>query len=1101
MTICCERRGIAGVLVAGLLAAGASSQQPPPYAPPIQPASKEAEAQLAKFQPAPGLAVSLVAAEPLLANPVAFSIDAQGRFLVAETWRIKSAVLDARDYMKWLDDDLACRTVADRIALLRRQFKDDFARFSQHHELLRLVVDENGDGVADRGTIWADGFNDPAQGVGAGVLPFDGQVYYTCIPEIWRLRDQDGDGKADAREALHTGFGVHVSLMGHDMHGLCVGPDRRIWFSIGDRGFCVRTPGGELRYPDTGAVLRMEPDGKDLEVFAWGLRNPQELAFDRFGNLFTGDNNSDGGDRARLVYVVEGGDSGWRTGFQWLRTRGPWNEEKLWHAPFAEQAPSIVPPICNLGSGPSGFAYYPGTGLPARYDDTFFLCDFRGSAAISGIHAVRLQPHGAGFEVESLGRLVWRVLATDCEFGPDAGLYLTDWVHGWRGEGKGRIYRVHDPRLQDDPRVQEVKRLLREGLRGKQLAELLALLDHQDMRVRLQAQFALADLGESAAQRLWELALQPERRLARVHAIWALLLLARRGAAELAPLVKLLDDPDAEIRAQACKALGEAKVAAAGKRLRSLLVDLNARVRYHAALALGRLPDAANTPSLLALLRDNADRDVYLRHAAALSLARLADHDALRAAAADPSPAVRTGALLALRRLRSKDVALWLADRESRLVREAARAIHDEPVDDALPQLAAVVLREGITDVPTLRRALNACFVLGGPQSLRMLLGFAARPSAPDDMRVEALKAALDWNGSSRRDRVLGDFRPLQEPRADVAPALRSHLAELLERAPDAVREAAAQVCGKHGVKEAVPLLRALVADGRGSRARRAALRALDALGDEKLPESQGIAARDPDPVLRKVAIEMLVPRDPAAAVKALDALLLGAPPREQQGAFEVLGRIETPAADALLVRELDRLQAGGVAPEVQLDLLEVARQRKSPVVTERLQRYLKSLPSDDPLAEYRAALHGGDKEKGDELFWNSPVAICTKCHAIDGSGGEAGPDLGKLSERMTREQMLEAIVLPNQTITPGFATLTVTLQDGAEQSGLLLAEDATSVTLQTAAGEKLVFDKRTIKSRGEAVSAMPPMGLVLGKRELRDLIEYLADLKDRERK
>ena len=137
---------------------------------------------------------------------------------------------------------------------------------------------------------------------------------------------------------------------------------------MGDRGYSITTKEGErLHDPASGAVFRCELDGSNLEVYATGFRNPQELAFDDLGNLFTGDNNSDGGDRARLVHVVRGSDSGWRMYYQYLGDRGPWNREQLWHPKHDGQPAYIVPPICNFADGPSGLTYYPGTGLGDEY--------------------------------------------------------------------------------------------------------------------------------------------------------------------------------------------------------------------------------------------------------------------------------------------------------------------------------------------------------------------------------------------------------------------------------------------------------------------------------------------------------------------------------------------------------------------------------------------------------------------------------------------------------------------------------------------------------------------------------------------------------------
>ena len=166
----------------------------------------------------------------MLANPVALGFDSHGRIYVCETFRQQQGVEDNRSHMVWLEDDLAARSVADRVAFFRKHL---------------------GEGIAD---------------------------YGRQQDRIRRLADTDGDGVADEQDPLADGFGVRVVFRGHDMHGLTLGPDGRISFSIGDRGYNLTTQEGmRLVRPDTGAVFRCERDGSNLEVFVYGLRNPQEL--------------------------------------------------------------------------------------------------------------------------------------------------------------------------------------------------------------------------------------------------------------------------------------------------------------------------------------------------------------------------------------------------------------------------------------------------------------------------------------------------------------------------------------------------------------------------------------------------------------------------------------------------------------------------------------------------------------------------------------------------------------------------------------------------------------------------------------------------------
>ena len=272
--------------------------------------------------------------------------------------------------MNWLDDDLACRTVADRVAMYKKFLGKEFATYNLQHERVRRIVDRDGDGRADVATVFADGFNDPAAGIGAGVL----RARTTSGSPVFPGSGSSATPTATAGPTTARSCTKATAFTSASWATTCTacgsGPTAGSISASATAGFNVTTrEGQQLAVPDTGSVLRCNPDGTELEVFATGLRNPQELAFDEYGNLFTGDNNSDSGDRARWVYLVEGGDSGWRIGYQFIESpnsRGPWNEEKLWYPAFAGQAAYIVPPIANIADGPSGLTYDPGVTLLPR---------------------------------------------------------------------------------------------------------------------------------------------------------------------------------------------------------------------------------------------------------------------------------------------------------------------------------------------------------------------------------------------------------------------------------------------------------------------------------------------------------------------------------------------------------------------------------------------------------------------------------------------------------------------------------------------------------------------------------------------------------------
>ncbi len=1075
-------------------------------------------------QLAPGLELSLWAPETLVSDPIGIAFDEKGRLFVTSTTRSSRDEIDIRPHPDWMIPSITFKDVEDKRAFYKRilapeksaqnLWLDDFNKdgsrdwrdLTFHKEKLFRLEDTNGDGIADLSQQVFQDLNDLVTDVAHGVLAYKNDVYLTVSPDIWRLRDTNGDGVLDTKESLAHGSGVHIGFGGHGLSGPLIGPDGRLYWKQGDLGVNITTREGRtLSNPHSGVILRANPDGSDAEIFASGLRNPQEFAFDEYGNLIAPDNDGDHpGETERLLYVVDGMETGWRINWQFGKYGDPdnnsykvWMEEGMFKTRFPEQAAYFTPAFAPWHAGPAGFDYNPGTALGDAWRGYFFGMAFPGSPARASVQGFTLAPQGAGFRLAEDKVVVQGVLATGVKFGPDGALYLADWIDGWDPKDRGRIWKVDVPGGAASAIRTETRALIGANFKDRTPADLLALLRHADMRVRTKAQFELVDRG--AGSDLLSSARQTRHQLARIHGLWGIGQLARRDISVAAPLVDFLKDGDPEIRAQAAKLIGDLRYAPASSQLVPLLLDPVPRPRFFAAEALGRIKYLPAVAPLVAMLAENDDEDVYLRHAGAVALARIGAVEPVVALASHPSRAVRLAAVVTLRRLRDPGVARFLGDRDQLVVTEAARAINDDGgIESVLPSLAAV-LDSTFTSEALVRRAISANLRVGTPDAARRVAAFAARSTSNEEMRIEAIAVLGVWPRPSILDRVDGaHLGPQQRDSAIARVAIAGLVEPLFASGSTSIQVALADAVGRLRLQSAATLLFAKAGTSPAPDVRIAALRALATLQDPRAEAALRTALKDPDASVRTAALRTIPAlKLPETTTAELLASLVGTGSiGEQQSALASLGQIPGSSGREALTRLIDQLVEGKVAADIQLDVVEAARATKDAPLIARLDALEKSRAGAAPLVVYADALRGGDARRGQRVVNNTPAAQCARCHNFGtGTGAVVGPPLRGIASRLTREQLLESLVDPSARIAPTFGPVQLTLKNGQRLFGTLREETDTHVVVDAGTTPRRVV-KTDISQRTNGPSSMPNMGTLLTRRELRDVVEYLSTLK-----
>ncbi len=1044
---------------------------------------------------------------PFVENPGSFGFDPQGRLYVAEANRFWLGVPDLRGANELIRDDFQAVTIEDRLKLYEK-YATSFPEgwFSRVADRIIRLEDTDGNGAADQRTLFSDRFSEPLDGIGFSVLADDGSVYFTCIPSVWKLTDTNGDGVADQEEAIATGFGVRVSFIGHDLHGITRGPDGKLYFSVGDRSYNVTTEDGRnFNGEGKGAIFRCESDGSNFEVFCDGLRNPQELAFDNFGNLFTFDNTGDIGDLARMVYALEGTDSGWNMSHQsaahyatkldWGDFRpaeSMWVKERMFDTYNAEQPQWVYPPASHVARGPSGVTYLTGESLPEDLRDRFLLANYRGPSEICTGLIIGVEPKGAGYKAISEEVLFEGVGASDVELGYDGSIYICDFGGGWSVNENGSIQVMQSKDANQREAGARVATLFKEGFSDRDGEELRELLGHTDRRVRQAAQFALVDQGEGGLAILSDVAANGSSLFPRLHATWGLGQAGRRGSSVTDDLISLLKDEESEVRASAARTLGDINaVEARNALINSLQSDLSLRVQSLAAIALSRVCTRGDEQAVATLFKsavtnENTAGDIVLRHSILTGLYRLATAKQAIAKVPSPSSEERLLAVLALRQMESEQAVLFLGDSNPFIVREVIRAIYDTSIIDSAAgeQLAALSDNIGALPESIQRRIVAANYRRGSDTNAQALFKLANRDDLKGSVRTAALIALQQWEATIDTDPVLGHYRPIVNHADRTLESLSSLLGEDIRKFLAGSKETelitlALELANAIGVDLEVETLLVQVNNSElGADLRIAVLASLAQSGASEFTSVVQDLLTDADPAVQAAALS----RAFELKLEGTDEMALTA---IREG--EIL--VARAAIDGIAVTQPDTIselwekRETQLRPELWLDVYLSLSAKAAPAAAAYAAEKIENV--------FLLSLEGGDPDKGEVVFRNQ--GACLQCHKVGKDGGVQGPDLSAIAKRLPREKILESVAIPGAEIAEGYGMTTVMLKSGDAVVGRLSEETDDQVVVIGLDSKPVEISRSDIGSIAPPVSAMPPMAAALPPKDFRDLIAFLA--------
>ncbi|MCS6863828.1 MAG: c-type cytochrome [Gemmataceae bacterium] len=989
---------------------------------------------LKALQVADGFQVELFAAEPLLMNPTSIDVDHKGRVWVAE----------AVNYRRVAFNRPILRPEGDRIVVL---------------------VDEKGTGQATKAVTFYQS-RDLVAPLGICVAPYpDGRgqrVYVAHAPDLLVFEDRDDDLQADGPpKKLLSGFrGFDHD---HGLHGLSIGPDGKLYFTVGDSGVdglqSADGLGRKWKSNDSdcraGTVWRCDLDGTNLELIAHNFRNNYECCVDSFGEIWLSDNDDDGNQQTRICYVMPGGNYG-------FHPRGP--GQSHWH----EEQPGIVHKVLRTGFGsPTGIAFYEGTLFGPKYTGALLHCD-------AGPREVRWffrKARGAGYELDKEVLLTSRdnwFRPSDVAVAPDGSIFVADWYdrgvggHGMGDPFDGRIYRI-TPRGHKGYTVPEVKPQTNDGLLAALASPNLATLHIAMTRIR--------QLGENDSTDFLSEALredQPAWLTARANWAEARRLMDMKHP-NIGPLLqKRRIDRIQRVRIsrEIQKTLGEKAAALAFVAPMSEKSSDAAFIREW-LLTLRDAPVEVVKPAIIWAAQQYDGRDHFYR--AALNIAcglETARRDAILADFDQHFPEWNDKVADLVWELRPKSVlprlGQWLADEKI----SAAQKARIVEIIAANEDLAA-----GRTMLEVLQSPAAPEVKTRALQSLRWFIPtkWKGLQGSPE------LATAIDRLLREDKTRLMG----LQLIAASAAVHRVADVEKIArdEAAPLELRQEAIRTLG---MLPSEPSVDALIALGAPKNA--LTIDCVKALG-ELLPKGA---------------------KPPVYAQKALEALQMAITLKSSTTEIRSAALAALAANRTGTIWLLDMHQKGELPQELVAEAGRLLR--NSPFQGERNRALLlfpapgklnpKNLP---PIAQL--AQRSGDPVRG-RAVWNASLtgaAQCAKCHMVRGVGGQVGPDLSMIGKKSAREALYESLLYPSKAIADQYVQHQVLTTSEVTLTGLLVAETPQSITLRDANGKDTTIARNEIVGdiRKLKISLMPDdIIAALSEEELVDLVAYLETLK-----